>query len=282
MKMLINKNTKVIVQGVGEQGSFHLKLMKEYGTKVVAAISTSKEGIIEGVPLYPSVADALKEHKADFSILFVPAKFAKKAALESLNNGLNLVIITEGIPVLDTIEIMQSAKEKGLLVIGPNTSGIIAPEQSKIGIMPSHIFKKGHTAVISRSGTLAYEIVNQLTQNGMGQSIVIGIGGDPVIGFDFIQGLKLAENDAETESIVLIGEIGGNLEEKAADYIKNNVSKKVVAYIAGRVTPKDKKMGHAGAIIEGNTGTADSKIFALKQAGVKIAELPSGIIEFLK
>jgi len=280
--MLINKDTGVIVQGVGEQGSFHLRLMKEYGTNIIAAVSTSKTGKIEGVPLYASVKDAIKEHKADFSILFVPAQFAKKAALEALGNNLNIVIITEGIPVLDTIEIMQMAKGKKLLVIGPNTSGIISPEQSKIGIMPSHIFRRGHIAVISRSGTLAYEIVNQLTANGKGQSIVIGIGGDPVIGMDFIQGLKLAENDPDTEAIVLIGEIGGNLEEKAAEYIKNHVSKKVVAYIAGRATPKDKKMGHAGAIIEGNTGTADSKIFALKQAGVKIADLPSGIIKFLQ
>ncbi len=282
LKMLVNKNTKVIVQGLGKQGSFHTKLIKKYGTKIVAVISTTKKGKFEGIPIYKTVEEALKEHKADFSIIFIPAKFAKKAALEALNNGLSLVIITEGIPVHDTIEIIQRAKKKNLLVIGPNCPGIIVPGQSKIGIMPGHIFKKGATAVISKSGTLTYEIVNQLTKNRIGQSIVIGIGGDPVIGLDFIQVLKELEKDPETKSIILIGEIGGNLEEKAAAYIKSNVSKKVVAYIAGRTAPKGKRMGHAGAIIERGVGTAESKIKALEKAGVKVAKLPSEIVKFLQ
>ncbi len=280
--MLVNKNTKVIIQGLGKQGSFHTKLMKKYGTRIVAAISTTKKGKFEGIPIYKTVEEAVNENKADFSIIFIPAKFVKKPALEALNNGLNLVIITEGMPVHDTIEIMQTAKKNNLLVIGPNSPGIISPGQSKIGIMPSHIFRKGSTAVISRSGTLTYEIVNQLTKNRIGQSIAIGIGGDTVIGLDFIQALRLLERDSETKSIVLIGEIGGSLEEKAAEYIKNNVSKKVVAYIAGRASPKGKRMGHAGAIIEGETGTAQSKIKALRQNGVEVVKLPSEIIDFLK
>ena len=281
MSVLVNKSTNIIVQGLGKQGSFHTRLMKEYGTKIVAAISKTKKGKFEGMPLYGTVIEALKNHQADFSIIFVPAQFAKTAALEALDQGLNLVIITEGIPVHDALEIMERAKKKNLKVIGPNTPGIISPGETKIGIMPANIFKRGKTAVISRSGTLTYEIVNQLTRNGLGQSTVVGIGGDPVIGYDFVQVLQLLEKDPETELILLIGEIGGNLEEKAAQYIKSNLSKKVVAYIAGLKAPAEKKMGHAGAIIEKGTGTADSKIKALRQAGVKVALIPSQVAEFL-
>ncbi|MFH1592060.1 MAG: succinate--CoA ligase subunit alpha [Candidatus Woesearchaeota archaeon] len=279
--MLINKNTKIIVQGLGRQGSFHTALMKEYGTQIVAGVSITKKGEFLGIPLYDSVSNALKCHKADFSIIFVPAKFAKIAALEALESGLNIVIITEGVPVHDSLEIMQTAKKKKLVVIGPNCPGVILPDRLKVGIMPTHIFMKGSIGVISRSGTLTYEIVNLLTKNNIGQSVVFGIGGDMLVGLDFVQVLKFLEEDPKTKSIVLIGEIGGNLEEKAAEYIKNNISKKVVAYIAGRTAPKEKKMGHAGAIIEEDVGTAQSKVEAFEKVGVRVAKLPSEIVDLL-
>jgi succinyl-CoA synthetase alpha subunit len=256
--------------------------MKGYGTNIVAGVTPGKQGqSIEGIPVYDSVENALKEHKVEFSIIFVPAKFAKDAAFEALNNNLNLVIITEGIPVHDTLKIMQLARQKNKIVIGPNCPGIISPEESKLGIMPSHIFKKGNVGVVSRSGTLTYEIINELTKNNLGQSTVIGIGGDPVIGIEFIDVLKLFEQDKETEKIVLIGEIGGNLEERAAAFIKDNITKKVIAYIAGRTAPKERKMGHAGAIISGKTGTAESKIKAFEAINMKVAKLPSEIPELL-
>jgi len=270
MSVIINKNTKVIVQGItGQQGSFHTKLMKEYGTTIVAGVTPGKGGqFFEGIPVFNSVREALEKHKADFTINFVPAKFAKTAALDALDSKLNSVIITEGIPILDSIEIMKNAKEKKLAVIGPNC--------------PSHIFKKGNIGLVSRSGTLTYEIIDQLTKNNLGQSTAIGIGGDPIIGVDFIKALELFEKDKETKKIVLIGEIGGDAEERAAEFIKKNVSKKVVAYIAGRTAPPGKRMGHAGAIISGNAGTADSKIKALENAGVKVAKLPSEVVSLLK
>src|SRR3989338_11655068 len=281
MSIIIDESTRVIVQGLGTQGSFHAKLMKESGTKIEAAISTSKKGDFEGIPLYSTVKEAMKNTHVDFSILFVPAPYTKSAALESIDNGLNLVIITEGVPVHDSIEIMRAAKEKNLIVIGPNCPGIISPGKSKIGIMPIHIFKKGCIGVVSMSGTLTYEIVMHLSKNGIGQSTVIGIGGDPVIGMDFVQALKLFEKDKETDSVILIGEIGGNLEERASEFIKSKFSKKVIAYIAGRTAPTEKRMGHAGAIIEGTAGTAESKINALKEAGVEVAEFPSDIVKYL-
>ncbi len=284
MSILIDENTKVIIQGAtGNQGAFHLKQMKEYGTKIVAGVTPGKEGQeVEGVPIYNSVSDALKQHKATWSCLFVPAKFAKAAALETLENNLNIVIITEHIPIHDSIELMQKAGEKKLTVIGPNCPGIISPEKSKIGIMPNHIFVKGNIGIVSRSGTLTYEIINELSVNKIGQSTAIGIGGDPIIGTQFVEALKLFEKDNETEKIVLIGEIGGNLEEKAAEFIEKNISKEVIAYIAGKTAPTGKKMGHAGAIISGESGTAETKINALKKAGVKIAALPSEIVQLLK
>lgn len=283
MAILIDENTKIVVQGLGKQGSCHLKLMKKYGTRIVAAVSRSKTGSFEGVPIYKTVKDAVTEHKADFSILFVPAKFTKEAAIEALNCGLNIIIITEGIPVHDTLEIMQVAKKSKEVVIGPNCPGIISPGKSKIGIMPADIFKPGSVGIVSRSGTLTYEISDQMTKQDIGQSTVIGIGGDPVIGLDFIRVLKMFEKDKETKAIVLIGEIGGNLEERAAEFIKEgSISKKIVAYIAGVSAPKGKRMGHAGAIVEGDTGTAKSKIEALEQAGVKVASLASEVVNLLK
>ncbi|MDP2907252.1 MAG: succinate--CoA ligase subunit alpha [Nanoarchaeota archaeon] len=284
MTIIIDENTKFIVQNItGNQGSFHTKLMKEYGTKIVAGVTPGKKGqIVEGIPVFDSIKDALEYESADCSIIFVPAKFAKDAAFEALENNLDIIIITEHIPVHDSIEIMELAKKRGRIVVGPNCPGVISPGKSKAGIMPYHIFKEGHIGVISRSGTLTYEIVNELTKNGFGQSTVIGIGGDPIIGLDFIEGLKMFEEDKQTEAIVLIGEIGGSMEEKTADYLKYNLSKPVVAYIAGRTAPEGKRMGHAGAIIQGKTGTADSKIKAFEEANVKVAELPSEIISLLK
>ncbi len=283
MAIFIDENTKAIVQGItGNQGSFHTKLMKDYGTKIVAGVTPGKAGKeIEGIPVFDSVKDALVKFEADISIIFVPAKFAKVAALEALDNNLNIIIITEHIPVHDSMKIMALAEKKKKFVIGPNCPGIISPGKCKLGIMPDHIFKEGSIGVISRSGTLTYELVNELSNAGFGQSTVIGIGGDSVIGTHFIDCLKRFENDSQTSKVVLVGEIGGNMEEKTAEYLKNNFSKPVIAYIAGRTAPEGKRMGHAGAIIQGNTGTAKSKIKAFKSAGVEVAELPSQIIELL-
>jgi len=284
MAIIIDEKTKCIVQGMtGQQGSFHTNLMKEYGTKIVAGVTPGKKGQeVEGIPVFDTVKEALEHEKAEFSIIFVPAKFAKDAAFEALENDLTIVLITEHIPVHDAMEIMNMAKKKNKIVIGPNCPGIISPGKSKLGIMPDHIFKEGQIGVISRSGTLTYEIVNELTTAGFGQSTVIGIGGDAVIGLNFIEGIKKFEEDEKTKAIVLIGEIGGNMEEKTAEYLKENPSKPVIAYIAGRTAPKGKRMGHAGAIIQGNDGTAESKINAFEEAGVKVAQLPSEIIKLLK
>ncbi len=282
--ILLEKNTRAIVQGItGNQGSFHTKRMLEYGTDIVAGVTPGKGGKkVEGIPVYNSVKEALEEHKEEWSVIFVPAKFAKSAAVEALDNNLNIVIITEGIPVHDAIDIMKKANEKKLSVIGPNCPGIMSPGASKLGIMPGHIFKPGKVGVISRSGTLTYEIVDSLTQSGLGQSTVIGVGGDAVIGIDFVEALKLFEKDKETEQVVIIGEIGGDMEERTASFIKQGYKKKVVAYIAGRTAPEGKRMGHAGAVISGSSGTAASKIKALEDAGVRVAKLPSEVVEFLK
>ena len=283
MAVLVNKATRVIVQGItGQQGSFHTKLMLEYGTQIVAGVTPGKAGqSVEGVPVFGTVKDALASHPADFSIIFVPARFLKDAALESLSNGLHVVLITENVPLHDVLPIIESARERKRVVIGPNCPGIISPGETKLGIMPGHIFSKGNVGVISRSGTLTYEIIEQMTRNGSGQSTVSGIGGDQVVGTNFIDALAFFEKDDETEEIVLIGEIGGDQEERAAEFIKNHVSKKVVAYIAGVHAPRGKRMGHAGAIISGNAGTAESKINAFEGIGVKVARLPSEIIGLL-
>ncbi|MFH1455484.1 MAG: succinate--CoA ligase subunit alpha [archaeon] len=283
MSILVNKQSRIIVQGMtGNQGSFHTKLMLNYGTNIVAGVTPGKGGqSIHNVPVYNSVQEALNDHQPDWSVIFVPAKFCKAAALEALENNLNIVIITENLPVHDVIEIMQKAKGKDLTVIGPNCPGLLTTNEAKLGIIPGHIFKKGNIGLVSRSGTLTYEIVNEIVKGGHGISTAIGIGGDAIIGTDFIQALKLFEQDQETEKIVLVGEIGGNLEEKAAEYIKTNIKKEVVAYITGVTAPKGKRMGHAGAIISGKTGTAKSKIQALEQANVKVAKLPSEIAKLL-
>ncbi len=283
MGIIIDKNTRAIVQGItGTQGSFHTKLMLEYGTKIVAGTSPGKGGTrFENVPIYDTVEEAQKEDPADASIIFVPAPFAVDAAMEAIDNGIKtIVIITEHIPIRDSISLMAFAGENKAVVIGPNTPGIITPGECKLGIMPAHIFKPGSIGMISRSGTLTYEIAASLTGKGLGQSTCLGLGGDPITGLNFIDVLKMFRNDAHTKAVVLIGEIGGNLEELTAGYIEEEeYPKPVVAYVAGRSAPPGKRMGHAGAIIMGKAGTAESKIEAFKKAGVQVAEKPSDVAE---
>jgi len=285
MSILINKNTKVLTQGItGKTGQFHTRLCVEYGTQMVAGVTPGKGGQeFEGIPIYNKVAEAAEATGATVSVLYVPPKFAAGAILEAIEAELELVIcITEGVPILDMVRVKKQLEGKKTLLIGPNCPGIITPEECKIGIMPGQIHRKGSIGVISRSGTLTYEAVDQVTRLGLGQSTCIGIGGDPVKGLDFIDCLELFEVDPDTEAIIMIGEIGGNAEERAASYIKENVSKPVVAMIAGITAPPGKRMGHAGAIIAGGKGTAPEKIAALKAAGVAVAETTAEIGSTLK
>jgi len=284
MSVLVNENTKVIVQGItGHQGQFHSRSMKEFGTKVVGGVTPGKGGTaVDGIPVFDTVREAVEQTDADASCVFVPAAFAKDAVFEAIEAGVKLItVITEHIPFLDTMQFVSYAKMKNVRIIGPNCPGITAPGRCKIGIMPSKIFARGRTGVISRSGTLTYEIVNMLTEHGQGQSTCIGIGGDPFIGTNFVEALELFEEDKETERIVMVGEIGGTAEEEAALYIKEHVTKPVVAYIAGRSAPPGKRMGHAGAIISRGMGTAESKVRSLEAAGVSVASLPVEIPELL-
>jgi succinyl-CoA synthetase alpha subunit len=285
MGIIIDKDTRAIVQGItGTQGSFHTKLMLEYGTKIVAGTSPGKGGTrFENVPIYDTVEEAQKEDPADASMIFVPAPFAVDAAMEAIDNGIKtIVIITEHIPIRDSISLMAFARENKAVAIGPNTPGIITPGECKLGIMPAHIFKPGSIGMISRSGTLTYEIAASLTGKGLGQSTCLGLGGDPITGLNFIDVLKMFRNDAHTKAVVLIGEIGGNLEELTAGYIEEEeYPKPVVAYVAGRSAPPGKRMGHAGAIIMGKAGTAESKIEAFKKAGVQVAEKPGDVAELM-
>ena len=282
--ILLDENTKCLVQGItGKQGSFHTEQMLKYNTCINAGVTPGKGGQdFLGVPIFNSIEEAVGESDINSSIIFVPAKFAKDAAFESIRHLDLVVIISEHIPVHDSIEIMEYANQMGTTVIGPNTPGIISPGVGKLGIMPTHIFAEGNVGVISRSGTLTYEIASELTRAGIGQSTCVGIGGDPVIGTNYIDILKRFEEDKNTEAVVLIGEIGGNAEEKAAEFIKEEMTKPVVSYIAGRSAPPGKRMGHAGAIIQGNTGTVASKTEALNNAGVEVAKMPSEIVELLK
>lgn len=282
MAILTDENTKVIVQGItGSHGSFHARQMVEYGTKIVAGVTPGKGGTnFEGIPVFDRMKDAVQKTKANTSVIYVPAKFSKEAILEAAESGVRLIVcITEGIPVLDMVRVKKHLKEKGVRLIGPNCPGIITPGASKVGIMPGYIHKKGRIGVISRSGTLTYEAVWQMTSRGLGQSTVIGIGGDPIVGTSFVDCLELFENDPETEAVVLIGEIGGNAEEQAAGFIKKNVHKPVVAFVAGLTAPSGKRMGHAGAIISEGTGTAPEKVKALKESGVMVVESPADIGE---
>jgi succinyl-CoA synthetase alpha subunit len=286
MGIIVNRNTKVIVQGItGTQGRFHTKAMLEYGTKIVAGVTPGKGGTkIHGIPVYDTMAEAIEKHEeANASIIFVPAPFALDATLEAIESKMEtIVIITEHIPIKDSIQIMHLAKENNTTIIGPNTPGIITPGECKLGIMPAHVFQQGMVGIISRSGTLTYEIANSLTQAQLGQSTCLGLGGDPIVGLNFIDVLEMFEKDPHTKAVALIGEIGGNLEELAAKYIQEvNYPKPVAAFIAGRTAPPGKRMGHAGAIVMGKAGTAQTKIEALKAAGVEIAEKPGDIAKIL-
>ncbi len=285
MAILVNKNTRVLVQGItGRDGSFHTKLMLEYGTNIVAGVTPGKGGSdYLGIPVFDTVKEAVKKTSPNTSIIFVPPQFAVDAIYEAADNGISLiVVITEGIPIHDMVKVKNYLDRKGVRLIGPNCPGVITPNECKVGIMPSHIFRRGKIGVVSRSGTLTYEIVYQLTINGFGQSTAIGIGGDPIIGSKFVDILKLFNEDNETEAVVLIGEIGGTDEQDAAEYIKKEFKKPVVAFIAGRTAPPERRMGHAGAIIAGSEGTAEEKIRAFENAGVKVASLPEEVPKLLK
>ncbi len=288
MSVLVNKDSKVICQGItGNQGSFHTEQCLEYGTKVVAGVTPGRGGqeVLE-VPVFDTVKEAVAESGADVSMIYVPAPFAAGAIVEAAEAGVGLIVcITEGIPVLDMVKVKSALNGSESRLIGPNCPGIITSDECKIGIMPGFIHKKGKVGVVSRSGTLTYEAVYQTTQNGLGQSTCIGIGGDPVRGMDFIDCLALFETDPETKGVIMVGEIGGTDEEAAAEYMKSEVSKPVVAYIAGVTAPPGKRMGHAGAIIAGGKGTADDKFRALDEAGATTvhspAELGSTMMELL-
>ena len=285
MTILVGKGTKAIVQGItGGQGSFHTRLMLDYGTKIVAGVTPGKGGAqVHGIPVYDTVEEAVKKHGADASIIFVPAPFAADAAHEAMDSELKtIVIITEHIPVKDAMYVMARAKQYGAVIIGPNTPGIITPGECKLGVMPAHVFESGVVGVISRSGTLTYEIAAGISAKGLGQSTCLGLGGDPVVGLSFVEVLKMFEEDEHTEAVALIGEIGGNLEELAAEFVsREGYSKPVVAFVAGRTAPPGKRMGHAGAIIMGRAGTAQSKIEAFMEAGVAVAEKPSDVARLL-
>ena len=275
MSILVNKDTRLIVQGfTGSQGTLHSEQSIEYGTNIVGGVTPGKGGKIHlNKPVFNSVEEAVKEVSPNASIIFVPAKFCKASILEAAEAGIKLIIcITEGVPTLDMLDVKKKVDELGVRLIGPNCPGVITPGEAKLGIMPGSIHLPGSIGIISRSGTLTYEAVKQTTDLGFGQSSCVGIGGDPIPGSSFIDMLKLFEEDEQTEAIVMVGEIGGNAEEAAADYIKNNVNKPVISYIAGQTAPAGKRMGHAGAIIAGGKGTASEKIKKLKECGVHVAD----------
>ncbi len=284
MAILVDENTKVIVQGItGFQGSFQTKRMLEYGTKVVGGVSPGKAGMeVHGVPVFNTVEDAVKATNANTSIIYVPARFATDAIFEALDAGLDLVVcVTEGIPLYDEMKIHRKLKEVKSMLLGPNCPGVISPGKSKVGLLPDRCFMPGNLGVVSRSGTLTYQICENLTKAGIGQSTVVGIGGDPMPGLTFVDILKMFEEDDETKAVLLIGEIGGTAEEEAAKFIEK-MTKPVVAFIAGRTAPPGKRMGHAGAIIEGSTGTAETKINRLREAGAIVAETLFDIVKEVK
>lgn len=285
MSILIDKSTRVIVQGItGRDGQFHALKMKAYGTQIVGGTSPGKGGTTVGnIPVFDTVTGAVSATGADTSVIFVPARFAADAIMEAADAGIRLIIcITEGIPTLDVIKAYDFVRSKGAMLLGPNCPGLISPGKSLAGILPGNIFQEGDTGVISRSGTLTYEVVYHLTAAGIGQSSAIGMGGDPVVGLYFRELLEMFEKDPQTKAIVMIGEIGGNAEELAAEYIRKHVKKPVIAFIAGQSAPAGKQMGHAGAIITGNSGSAAGKIAALEAAGIKVASEPAEIPALLK
>jgi len=285
MAVIVDKDTKVVVQGItGYQGSYHSQAMRDFGTAVLAGVRPGKEGErVYDIPVYDSVAKAVAETGANTQCVFVPAPFTKDAVFEAIDAGIKtIVVVTEHVPVHDAIHFVAVARSKGITLIGPNCPGVASPGIGKVGILPSKIFKKGSVGVVSRSGTLTYEIVNAITEHGIGQSTCVGIGGDRVPGTNFVDVLELFQKDRQTKKIVLVGEIGGTAEEEAAEYIKAHLTKPVVAYIAGRTAPPGKRMGHAGAIIARGKGTAESKMKALEAAGAKIALLPTDVPKLLK
>jgi len=283
--MYISENSKVLVQGItGKQGIFHTQLMLNYGTKIVAGVTPGKEGQqVHGIPVFNEVKDAIQETGVNTSIIFVPARFVLSAAMESLNAGINMTcIITENVPVFDMIQLVEKSKEKGVHLVGPNCPGMLIPDKIKLGIMPDNMCHYGNIAVVSKSGTLSYEITKAIGNSGFGVSAYVGIGGDPVRGTTMQEAVAYYSEDPHTKIIVLIGEIGSDEEEMTAEFIKGNVSKPVIAYIAGKSAPEGKRMGHAGAIISGDVGTAEGKIKALKAAGASIAELPWDVPQLIK
>jgi succinyl-CoA synthetase alpha subunit len=284
VSILVSKNTRLVVQGItGREGEFHTRRMIEYGTNVVAGVTPGKGGgWVNGVPVFDTIKEAVAATEANTSIVFVPARFAPDAMYEATDGGISLIVcITEGIPILDMLKVRAYLAQKGVRLIGPNCPGVITPGECKVGIMPDYIHTPGPVGVISRSGTLTYEVVNDLTRRGLGQSTCVGIGGDPIIGSDFIDILTLFEEDPLTEQVVIIGEIGGSDEERAADFIATQVTKPVTAFVAGRTAPPGKRMGHAGAIISGGAGTAVEKIEALEAVGVEVARHPAEIAELV-
>ena len=282
--IILDENTKCVVQGItGKQGSFHAQEMLKYNTKILAGTSPGKGGQKLGeINVYDSIKETKEELDINASIIFVPAPYAMDAAFEAISQLDMVVIITEHIPIHDSMKIVEYARQNDTIVIGPNTPGIITPGIGKLGIMPTHIFTEGNIGIVSRSGTLTYEVAQQITRAGMGQSTCLGIGGDSIVGMDFADVLQMFEDDNDTEAMVMIGEIGGNAEEKAAEYIAERIQKPVIAYIAGVTAPPGKRMGHAGAIIEGESGTAKSKIKSLETAGVNVARRPSEIAGFIQ
>jgi len=285
MSILVDKSTRLLVQGItGREGEFHTRQMLDYGTQVVAGVTPGKGGMeIAGVPVFNTAKEAVKTTGANTSIIYVPSRFAPDAIYEAADAGIPLIVcITEGIPTQDMIKVKAYLDQRGARLIGPNCPGLITPGETKVGIMPGHIHKPGSVGVVSRSGTLTYEVVYDLTAHGLGQSTCVGIGGDPIPGSDFIDILTLFEEDAATEKVVLIGEIGGPDEERAADFIASKMTKPVAAFIAGRTAPPGKRMGHAGAIIQGGAGTAAEKIAALEEVGVKVARYPGEIPDLVR
>ncbi len=285
MSIYIDSDTRVLVQGItGSEGGFHTRRMIEYGTHVVAGVTPGKGGSsFENIPVYNTVTDAVRQQQPDAAVIFVPAAFAADAVLEAADADISLIVcISEGVPFHDMMKVYPHVRSKGITLVGPNCPGLISPGKSKLGILPGHIFKPGKVGIVSRSGTLTYEIADQLTRNDIGQSTVVGIGGDPIVGTSFVDTIQRFNEDPETYVIVLVGEIGGTDEETAAEYIAQHVAKPVVAYIAGFSAPAGKRMGHAGAIISGNQGTAETKAKALESKGIPVARMPKGVIDLVQ
>ncbi len=286
MSIFVNRETKLVVQGItGRDGSFHTRQMIDYGTQVVAGVTPGKGGqrFEDAVPVFNTVADAVEETGADTSVIYVPPAFATGAMFEAADAGIKLIVcITEGLPVVDMTKVRPFLEERGVRLIGPNCPGVISPGQSKVGIIPGNICAPGNIGLVSRSGTLTYEVVDQLTRHNMGQSTCVGIGGDPLIGTNFIDCLEAFENDPDTAGIVMMGEIGGTDEQQAAEYVREHVTKPVVGFIAGRTAPPGRRMGHAGAIISGSSGTAAEKMAAFEDAGIGVMKRPIEVVELLK